>query len=148
MQLPKGIFERANLQFVTECVLDEDQEGNRDERSYEERLSEKKERLLDKLESTLSRSEEFFDLEALLNATISVFEDVFFEIGLKVGASLQRELMTDIQAGSEAPPQRKETVPHKPPRSAEGNRSPGRTSHDSGRGGLLSYCATQPDAPP
>ena len=148
MQLPKGIFERANVQFVTGCVLDENQEGNRDERSYEERLSEKKERLLDKLESTLSRSEDFFDIEALLNATISVFEDVFFEIGMKVGASLQRELMTEIHAGSEANPQRKGTVPHETPGSGEGSRSPGRTQEERGRGGLLSYCATQPDAPP
>ena len=95
MQLPKGIYQRANLQFITECLLAEDQGGHYDERSYEERLSKEKEELIKKLDSVLPRTKEYFDIESLLNRTLATFEDVFFEIGLKVGANLQRELTAE-----------------------------------------------------
>ena len=94
MQLPKGTYQRTNLQFLTGCILDEDQQGYYDESTYEERLSKDKEALMEKLSSVLLKREEFLDIESLLNATLSTFEDVFFEIGLKAGAKLQRELLS------------------------------------------------------
>ena len=62
-------------------------------KSYEERLKEYKKPLSEKLNRILSESQ-YFDVESLLNSTLVAFQDVYFEVGIKVGAMLQRDLLT------------------------------------------------------
>ena len=91
----ESIYERANLEYIVDSLLDENEKGICIGKSYEQRLKKGKKPLMDELDRIFARTQQYLEMESLLNSTLATFEDVYFEVGLKVGAMLQRDLLAE-----------------------------------------------------
>ena len=93
MEFSEPIYERANLPYILECLQDENDKRVSIGKPYEERLKRYRTPLTEELTRILSRAQ-YLDIECLLNSALVTFQDVYFEVGIKVGAMLQRDLLT------------------------------------------------------
>lgn len=86
-------FERVNLQHIRAFVQAGAESGEIDTRTYKQRLDEGKKPLLDFLKSLYSDEMEYEKkLSDMVADAFGAFEDVNFEIGMKIGARLAYQL--------------------------------------------------------
>lgn len=87
MSFTLGAFDRMNIQHIREFILYGVECGEIDHNPYEERLKRADKKLLDFLHKEFPTMEEEHVLEKIYN-NISVYENVYMEIGLQAGATL------------------------------------------------------------
>ena len=93
MNMISEILGRVKLGSISSFLLDGVNLLRPEEYPYEERLSKAKEPFIEKLNESYQTNKSYHEMEALLNYMLGTYEDVYFEIGMKVGAILQRQLI-------------------------------------------------------
>ena len=86
-----GVLERANLECFRDFLLDGDG-GCIEQCAYEKTLREIRDPLIKELRKTYHTIESYESIESLLIRMLTNYQNIFFDIGMKAGATLQREL--------------------------------------------------------
>ena len=87
------IFKRSNLQQIREFLLYGTEAVTIESGSLEERLKQKQTSTFALLHQKFPDPNEYDEVLGVINGLLSVFEEVYMEIGMQVGASITHQLL-------------------------------------------------------
>ena len=84
-------IKRADLQFIREFLMHGTSCLKLDEGSFEERLESARKKLKDQLQATCPENHE--EIVEMMNCFSMTVEEVFMEIGIKIGIRLMQQIL-------------------------------------------------------
>ena len=93
--IPK-IFDRANIQNITQYLLWKESVTKVSEKSYEQRLEEHKEPAIEIIESKFPDMHENDEIIGEIHKYAEVVQDVYMEIGMQCGAFIAFQLLKNF----------------------------------------------------
>jgi hypothetical protein len=90
------IFHRTDIQSIREFLLHGTNNGDIDSRSYETRMEDARNRVMDMLQEKLTKEDEEQIMQCVYHY-IAATEDAFMEIGLQAGIMLVFQMFNNIK---------------------------------------------------
>ena len=84
----KNIFERMDIRQIRSFLLTGEEEREPDDRSYQERIWEKDERMFKELNKRLPNGEWRDEVFSVIYESFSIREEIYTEIGMTAGVKL------------------------------------------------------------
>ena len=90
-------FARTNLQYIREFILSGEQLIQPKDESYHVRLKEGTDPICDRLKNLYPVEDEYEEAYTDLNMALSTHENVYMELGMKIGARLVYQLLVSAE---------------------------------------------------